>query len=57
MVIKECGGWLVWCDENCEACLAARTTASTEETDGTHEKSKEKKDGMHRGQMPDAGTV
>ena len=40
-MIKECGGRLVWCDENCEFCLAARTTTSTEETAERHEGSEE----------------
>lgn len=43
MVIKECGGRLVWCDENCEACLAARTTSKTENTEGMHAESEEEK--------------
>lgn len=43
MVIKECGGRLVWCDENCEACLGARTISSTEKTAGMREGSEEEK--------------
>lgn len=43
MVIKECGGRLVWCDKNCEACLAARTTSSTEKTAGMREESEAEK--------------
>ena len=41
LTIKECGGRLVWCDENCELCLAARNTTSTEETAERHEGSEE----------------
>lgn len=38
MVIKECGGRLVWCDENCEACLGTKNTTSTEDMKGENEK-------------------
>lgn len=39
--LREKNGKPVWCSENCEDCIAARTTTSTKVQEGIHKESEE----------------